>query len=117
MIKSQETIGGAINKNRDHAFLQKIFTPDYVQGYTAALLDVRDVFGSIKDDLKIHKRKQNLKTICQIIDCIIKHRVILREIPGAFVRCTNSTKDGFEIYIENYGVYMDQDKFWNKEGE
>lgn len=106
MIKSQETIGGAINKNRDHAFLQKMFTPDYVQGYTAALLDVRDVFGSIKDDLKIH-----------IIDCIIKHRVILREIPGAFVRCTNSTKDGFEIYIENYGVYMDQDKFWNKEGE
>lgn len=63
-------------QSRDHAFLQKMFTPDYVQGYTAALLDVRDVFGSIKDDLKIHKRKQNLKTICQILFLLIAPPIV-----------------------------------------
>lgn len=77
----------------------------YVQGYTAALMDVLEVMENIQDDLKWHKRKQNYKTYKAIVGCMLHNRVILRENPNAFVRCNDKAKDGFEIYIENKGVY------------
>lgn len=77
----------------------------YVQGYTAALMDVLEVMENIQDDLKWHKRKQNYKTYKAIVGCMLHNRVILRENPTAFVRCSDNAKDGFEIYIENKGVY------------
>ena len=88
--------------------IEKMFGPEYVQGYTAALLDVRAVLENIEYDLKIHKRKQNLKTMKQIIDCMIKNRVVLRENPGAFVRCNDDADGGFEIYIEGHGGYVER---------
>lgn len=77
----------------------------YVQGYTAALQDVLKTIDMIQMDLKCHKRRQNYKTYKAIIECMLKNRVVLREEPGAFVRCNDKAKDGFEIYIENKGVY------------
>lgn len=77
----------------------------YIQGYTAALMDVLEVMKNIQDDLKRHKRKQNYKTYKAIVGCMLHNRVILRENPNAFVRCNDNANDGFEIYIESKGVY------------
>lgn len=85
--------------------MDKMFPFTYVQGYTAALQDVLKIIESIQDDMKRHKRKQNIKTYKAIIECMIKNRVVLREEPGAFVRCNDNVDGGFEVYIEKQGVY------------
>ena len=92
-------------KSRRCFDIKKMFGLEYIQGYTAALLDVRAVLDDIEYDLKIHKRRQNLKTIRQIIDCMIANRIVLRENPEAFVRCNDNADGGFEIYIEGHGKY------------
>lgn len=79
--------------------MDKMFSHEYVQGYTAALQDVLETINNIQDDLKIHKRKQDSKTYKAIIECMLKNRVILREEPYAFVRCNNNIDSGFEVYI------------------
>ena len=80
----------------------KVFDYPYVQGYLAALQDVRDTIEHIQDDLKMHKRKQNYKTYKAIIECMIKGRAIFREESSAFVRCNDN---GYEIYISEKGIY------------
>lgn len=85
--------------------LQKMFSSEYIQGYTAALLDVSSVLDYIQDDLKMHRRKQNLNTLKAIVTCMVHNRVILREDPNAFVRCNDHAEGGFEVYIERKGVY------------
>lgn len=92
----------------------KLFGIEYAQGYTAALQDVLRTLDRITPDLKLHKRKQNLKTLKAIIECILKNRVILREEPDAFVRC--NSEGGFEMYIENKGIYIAErkDEKWKK---
>jgi len=78
----------------------KMFGLEYVQGYTAALKDVCETIDQIQADLKIHKRKQNYKTYKAIIECMLENRVILRENPNAFIRCSDKEKSGFEIFTE-----------------
>ena len=85
--------------------VDKMFSYEYVQGYTAALQDVLETINHIQDDLKIHKRKQNSKTYKAIVECMLKNRVILREEPYAFVRCNDNAEDGYEIHISRKGVY------------
>lgn len=80
--------------------MQKLFSYEYVQGYTAALQDVLMTLESMPEDLKLHKRRQNIKTLKAIVECMLANRAILRETPGAFVRCNNDVPGGFEIYIE-----------------
>lgn len=72
----------------------------YVQGYTAALLDVLEVFDDIQSDLKEHKRKQNYKTYKAIVETILSNRAILREDPNAFIRCNNNAENGFELWFD-----------------
>lgn len=72
----------------------------YVQGYTAALLDVLKVFDYIQSDLKGHKRKQNYKTYKSIVETILLNRAILREDPNAFIRCNNNAENGFELWFD-----------------
>lgn len=78
----------------------KMFGPLYVQGYTAALQDVRNVLTGIQDDLKRHKRRQSAKTYIEIIDCMIANRVELRENPKAFIRCNDNVPGGYELWEE-----------------
>ena len=85
--------------------MDRIFDILSVQGYTAALQDVLKVIDDIQVDLKIHKRRQNYKTYKAIVECMLKNRVVLREEPHAFVRCSTTNQDGFEVYIEKHGVY------------
>jgi hypothetical protein len=85
--------------------MDRMFDILYVQGYTAALQDVLQTINNIQTDLKIHKRRQNYKTYKAIVECMLKNRVILREESYAFVRCSSTNSDGFEIYIEKRGVY------------
>lgn len=77
-----------------------IFDFLYVQGYTAALLDVLRVFDCIQLDLKIHKRKQNYKTYKGIVEAILSNRTILRENPDAFIRCNDNAENGFELWFD-----------------
>lgn len=86
--------------------MDKIFPFMYVQGYTAALQDVLSTIENIQYDLKHHKRRQSFKTYKAIIECMLKYRVVLREEPCAFVRCNGNAEGGYEVYIENKGVYQ-----------
>lgn len=85
--------------------MEKMFDTLYVQGYTAALMDVLEVLDYIQRDMKFHKRKQNYKSYKAIVECMLENRAILREEPRAFVRCNDKVKNGYEIYIEGVGVY------------
>ena len=86
--------------------MDKLFGLQYVQGYTAALQDVLKVLSGIQVDMKLHKRKQNFKSYKAIIECMLKHRTILRENPDAFIRCNDNVDGGYEVYIQNKGVYV-----------
>ena len=63
-------------------------------------MDVARQFDSIDVDLKLNKRKWNAKTYQAIVRCMLENRVVLRENPGAFVRCNDAADGGFEIWIE-----------------
>lgn len=78
-----------------------MFDFTYVQGYTAALLDVLDVFAYIQDDLKLHKRRQSAQTYKAIVQCILQNRAALRENPDTFIRCNDNIDGGFELW-ENW---------------
>lgn len=99
---------------------ERMFPPAYNQGYMQALLDLMNVLdGSLQDDLKFHKRKQNNKTYKAIIKCILDNHIAFREYGRqAFVRCNNDVEGGFEVYVEYRGVYKDgkiiPDERWNK---
>lgn len=77
-----------------------MFDTLYVQGYTAALQDVLIQFDSIQNDLKNHNRKQNYKTYRAIVEYMLQNRAVLREEPYSFIRCNNSVKGGYELYVE-----------------
>lgn len=78
--------------------MTKLFGIEYVQGYTAALLDVLHVIEYIQGDLKDHKRRQSAKTYKALIQCMIDNRVTLRENPDAFIRCNEQVDGGFELW-------------------
>ena len=82
--------------------MERIDDPCYIQGYTAAIQDAIEVVDYIQTDLKRHGRKQNAKTYCAILKCMLKGRVLLRESSTAFVRCSDQAKDGFEIWDSRY---------------
>lgn len=75
-----------------------MFDPMYIQGYTAALLDVLDVFAYIQEDLKLHKRRQSAKTYQAIVQCMLQNRAALREDPDTFIRCNDNIEGGFELW-------------------
>ena len=78
--------------------VHKIHDPCYLQGYTAALLDVLDVIEYIQEDLKAHRRKQSAATYMALIKCMLEHRAALRENPAAFMRCNDHVAGGFELW-------------------
>lgn len=82
-----------------------MFDYRYVQGYTAALMDVLDVMGDVQCDLKRRKVRQSYKVYKAMIECMLEGRAILRENPDVFVRYNPENEKGFEIYIEKHGVY------------
>lgn len=67
-----------------------LFGPHYVQGYTATLLDIQRILedNSLRDDMKRHKMPFNQRNMAALLQCVIDNRVMLREDPDAFVRCT-----------------------------
>ncbi len=81
--------------------LKPLFGIEYVQGYTAALMDAKETFRDLikSEDMKIHKRRMDLKNIEAIFDTMIDGRAILREHPDAFVRCKKD--GGYEIHRPN----------------
>lgn len=84
--------------------MDKSFGYEYVQGYTAALMDVINVFSYIDDDLKRHKRKRTAKTYQAIAKCMLDNRAMLRENLDAFIRCNDKVDGGFEVYIQHVKV-------------
>lgn len=77
----------------------KMFPPEYVQGYTAALQDVLSVLENIQQDLKRHHVKESYKTYKAIVECMLENRAILREDPDAFIR--HNANGYFELAISN----------------
>lgn len=85
-----------------------MFSPEYVQGYTAALQDAIAVIDLIQPHMKRHKRKQNYKSYRAILRCMLENRTILRENPDAFIRCNDSVEGGYEVYIEGQEPYQEE---------
>lgn len=71
-----------------------LFGPHYIQGYTAALLDIQSIIedSGFRDDMKRHKMPMNWRNMAALIRCVIDNRVMLREDPDAFVRCTKDKR-------------------------
>lgn len=88
--------------------MTRMFPPEYVQGYTAALQDAIAVIDLIQSDMKRYRRKQNYKSYRAILRCMLENRTILRENPNAFVRCNDSVEGGYEVYIEGAGPYQEE---------
>lgn len=86
------------------------FDPCYVQGYTAALQDVLEVFANIQMDLKRHGRKQTYKTYKGIVECMLENRTIFRETTDSFVRCTDRNDTGYEIWREAWSRAEEENK-------
>lgn len=84
-----------------------MFSPEfdglYIQGYTAALQDLKQLFtsSSFNYDLKRHNRKKNQKEFEKLFNVLIKGRSILRENPDAFIRCNNDIPEGYEFFDGN----------------
>lgn len=84
---------------RDNCLAQhRMFDYLYVQGYTAALLDVLKVLDYIQPDLKRHRRRQSAKTYHGIVQCMLDNRVALREDPDAFIRCASDGTHEYELW-------------------
>lgn len=79
--------------------MEHMFGIEYVQGYTAALLDVKRVLREVSVDFQNHHIKRTPKEYDKILDCMIENRAVLREEPGAFVR-HNKQSQNWEVYIE-----------------
>lgn len=77
----------------------RMFGYEYVQGYTAALLDVLATFRYIDGDLRDHKRRRTAKTYQAIVQTMVDNRVALREHPDAFIRCNDKAPTGFELWF------------------
>lgn len=73
-----------------------MFDPAYVQGYLAALQDVRETFEQIDGDMRRHGRKRTAKEYQKVLDTMIEGRSVLRENPDAFVRCRSD--GGYEVF-------------------
>ena len=71
---------------------------DYIQGYTAALCDVRRAIPGIIFDLKRQKVRLSQKELDELLKAMIESRAVLREKPGAFVR--RNVDGHYEIAIE-----------------
>jgi hypothetical protein len=82
----------------------------YNQGYAAGIRAVLETIENIQIDLKRHKRRQSVKTYVAILKCMLdcENTAKLREIPGAFVRCTDKNDCGYEVYI---------DRRWQNDGD
>lgn len=80
----------------------------YVQGYTAALMDVIKTFDLIQYDLKSHKRRQNYRTYREIVTCMLENRAMLRETADSFIRCNDKVAGGFELWRECWNKRKEQ---------
>lgn len=68
----------------------------YVQGYTQALIDLREHMPILVDDMKRERIPVTKKRIEQILDVYIKHRADIRYRKG-FVRWNRQRKE-FEFF-------------------
>ena len=66
---------------------------DYIQGYTNALLDIKEILNYIPGDLKAHKKPFNSKTIQELMKCCIENRRKLRDRAEGFIRYNGVTKE------------------------
>jgi len=80
--------------------IERMFPREYIDGYTAALLDAKRILGDpeLKYDLKYCGLSYNVKNLIKILDVLIDSRGILRENPDACLSC-NPTTGEFSIYI------------------
>lgn len=70
----------------------------YVQGYTAALMDMRQNLPGVLGDMKRQKVRITPKELDKLLEAMIDSRAILRENPDAFVR--RNVNGNYEIFIQ-----------------
>ena len=70
---------------------------DYNRGYTRAIMDIKEVFHYIQNDLKHHKKRLTPKLADELINCCLSNRERLRESVNGFIRWNRVTEQ-FEFY-------------------
>jgi len=70
----------------------------YNHGFTRGILKVKEqIDRNMADDLKRNKVRFNVKSLGEMLDCMIENRELLRDDPRAFLRCKKG--GGFEVVI------------------
>lgn len=71
---------------------------NYNWGFTSGLLKVKEqIDRNMADDLKRNKVRFTVKSLGEMLDCMIENRELLRDDPRAFLRCKKG--GGFEVVI------------------
>lgn len=76
-------------------------SPDYIRGFTKAILMMREQFNIICKDLKSHHKRPTEKMIKEWMGICLKERGILRDFDDSFIRW-NGKKEKFEIWRESW---------------
>ena len=65
--------------------MEQMFDPLYVQGYTAAMLDIQRAFRDVEDWLKHDHKHLSARYVHRLMRFLLLHRVILRENPDVYL--------------------------------
>ena len=74
-----------------------VLSGEFNRGYTAALMDVKEILKCIESDLRYHHKSLSFKTANQLISCVIENREKIRENMDGFFRW-NKQLNNFEWY-------------------
>ena len=81
--------------------LDRKLSPEYVRGYTKAILMMREQFDIMCKDLKSHHKRPTEKMTKEWMGICLKERGILRDFDDSFIRW-NTKKEKFEIWREGW---------------
>lgn len=78
------------------------FEPGIYEGYRRAILRIQqEINFGLLEDLKMHKRRFNIKEMQALLTCALDNRHELIENPFAFIRCNNDVRGGYEVWEED----------------
>lgn len=77
----------------------QVLSGEYNQGYTKAILDIRNIFEYVEKDLQYHHKKFNYKLMRELLKCIFENRDKLRDYNNleGFIRW-NCKTEKFEYF-------------------
>lgn len=76
-------------------------SPEYIRGYTAAIMMIRDQFNSVCQDLKRNRKRPTEAVVKDFLSVCLKERGTLRDFEDSFIRWNRNKKE-FEVWRESW---------------